>query len=429
MIGMKIAVVGGGFTGLTAALRLAKSGHAVTVFEREEYLGGLAYGFTDPHWQWHIEGAYHHLFTNDTAIIGLIRELGLSDSLIIKRPITASLWKGSMYQLDSPTNLLRFPGFSIVDKIRTAALLGFLKITPFWQPLESITAEQLLISIGGKDAFDTIWKPLLYGKFGTFAPKIAASWFWARIKKRTPSLCYIKGGFHTLVTTLADAVKAAGGIILTRTAIASITQSGKRYAISYGTTRDTFDRIVITAPSPIAIKLLPKLPDSYTAPLLSIPHLFAQTLIIETKKPILDKVYWLNVTDMSYPFLAAVDHTNFMEPSHYGNRHLTYFGNYLPPGHRYLSLSKDDLLATFLPAIKKLNPSFTKKDITNLFMFVGPFAQPVHERGYSRRAPKFMTPLPHVYLANMDSIFPWDRGTNYAVELGNNVASFLARDP
>ena len=32
------------------------------------------------------------------------------------------------------------------------------------------------------------------------------------------------------------------------------------------------------------------------------------------------------------------------------------------------------------------------------------------------------TPLPHVYLANIEQVYPWDRGTNYAVELGEKVA-------
>jgi len=33
--------------------------------------------------------------------------------------------------------------------------------------------------------------------------------------------------------------------------------------------------------------------------------------------------------------------------------------------------------------------------------------------------------LPNVYLANMDSIVPWDRGTNYAIELGEKAAETI----
>ena len=119
---MKIAVVGGGFTGLTATYELLKAGHQVTIFEREPILGGLAYGFKRPGWDWSLEYAYHHLFTNDHAIIGLIKELGIEDTLIIKRPITANFWNGKIYQFDSPVNLFQFPGLSLTDKFCTATL-------------------------------------------------------------------------------------------------------------------------------------------------------------------------------------------------------------------------------------------------------------------------------------------------------------------
>jgi len=105
-------------------------------FEAGKTLGGLAYGFRESNWDWYLEYAYHHWFTNDSEILRLIRELELTDKLIIKRPITASLYKGKPYQLDSPMNLFAFPGLSMIDKFRTAALLAFLKITPFGNRLK-----------------------------------------------------------------------------------------------------------------------------------------------------------------------------------------------------------------------------------------------------------------------------------------------------
>ncbi len=406
---MKIAIIGGGFTGLVAAYELSKAGHSVTLFEKEKHLGGLAYGFRQKHWRWHIEAAYHHLFTNDRAILALIQELGIANSLIIKRPITATLWKSKMYQLDSPLHLLTFPGFSLIDKLRTGVALAFLKFFPFWKLLEGITAEHFLISIGGNRAWRILWEPLLYGKFEVLAPKVAASWFWARIVKRTPSLRYIEGGFHTLVKALEKAIQKNGGKILTGK---NLTEPPKG-----------FNRVLLTVPTPIAFKLFPKL-ATINHKLSTVPHLHAQTLILETDTPILDKVYWLNVTDRAFPFLAAVAHTNFMDSSHYGGRHLTYFGNYLPQGHPYLSMTKEQLLKIFLPFIKRLSLS-SEFSVLSSYVFVGPFAQPVHELHYSGKIPPIKTPLRGIYMANMDYIVPWDRGTNYAVELGQRAARII----
>lgn len=446
---MRIAIIGGGITGLTAAYELTRAGHKVTVFEKESSLGGLAYGFKQPNWSWHIEGAYHHLFTNDAAIIGLLKKLGLKHDLIVKRPITAHLLPTStslqdtptskpgfdslegapIFPLDSPLRLFQFPILSIVDKFRTALLLTFLKITPFWKPLESITAEQLITSIGGKHAFTTIWEPLLYGKFGTYAPLVAASWFWARIKKRTPHLCYIRGGFHTLVKALSGAVSENGGTILTSTTVESIKSASKGlYYVLWKNHKQKFDRVLITIPTPLALSLFPKhgIRNAQYDALRAIPHLSAQTLIIETDKPILKNVYWLNVTDQSFPFLAAVAHTNFMDPKHYSNHHLTYFGNYLPEGHPHLTMTKKQLLNIFLPFIRRTSPHATY-NIHHTFLYTAPYAQPVHERHYSRKIPPIITPIPGIYFANMDYIVPWDRGTNYAVALGQNAAMTILR--
>jgi len=233
---MKIAIIGGGFTGLTAAYELTKAGHKVTLFERDDHLGGLAYGFRTKNWAWHLEAAYHHLFTNDRAIIGLIHELGLSDRLIIKRPITANLYKGKTYQFDSPAHLLKFPFLSVPDKLRTAALAAFCKLYPFWQTLEGITAKQFFTTVGGARAWEVIWEPLMTGKFGHLDSTIAASWLWARIHKRTPSLAYIEGGFQTLILALEKAIKTREGTIKTGIAIDSIRKNRSSFVVHRSST-------------------------------------------------------------------------------------------------------------------------------------------------------------------------------------------------
>ena len=52
---MRIAIVGAGFTGLSAAYKLTKLGYKVFVFEKEEFPGGLAGGYKEPNWNWTLE--------------------------------------------------------------------------------------------------------------------------------------------------------------------------------------------------------------------------------------------------------------------------------------------------------------------------------------------------------------------------------------
>jgi protoporphyrinogen oxidase len=352
-----------------------------------------------------LEKTYHHFFTSDKAIISLAKELGMKKDLMILSPTTSVYWNNKQYPFDTPITILKFPGIPFLDRLRTGITAAIMKINPFWQPLEHMTAKQVFLPLNGNAAWKTIWEPLLDAKFGPYTNEIAASWLWGRLYKRTPRLGYFRGGFSHFVEVLTLAIQKQGGIIKTNTSVANVD-------------RKKFDAILLTVPSQVAIKLV-KFPEDYTKQLLSIPHLWAQTLILETDKPILEKTYWLNMNDRSFPFIAVVQHTNFIDKKNYGGRHIAYIGNYLPDNHPYLSLNKEQLLKKFLPYLKKINAKFT---ILNSFLFTYPFAQPVHTKMYSTRAPKLETPVPHVYLANLDSIYPWDRETNYAVELGRNAA-------
>lgn len=435
---MKIAIIGGGFTGLTAAYRLSQQGHDVTIFEKNRFLGGLAIGWKEPHWQWSLEAAYHHLFTNDHAILSLIEELGMKNNIIIKRPTTSTLYQNKMFQLDSPLSLLTFPGLPFIDRFRTGLFVAVMKLNPFWQPLEKLTSATLAKNVGGQNGWATIWEPLLTGKFGQYADSVAASWLWARIKKRTASLAYIEGGFQTLIDQLVTTIRNLGTNIVTECEIQTITKNKKgQFIVQFQTVKtkktptdntDTYDQLILTIPTPLIQKICSFIPASYFTLPNQIPHLHAQVLVIESHKPLLKDVYWLNITDRTYPFLAVVQHTNYMDVSHYGGNQITYIGNYLPPNHPYLQLDKKALLKEFTPFLTKLNPQFKTIGTMNSFLFTAPYAQPVHQLNYSKKAPPLTTPIPNLFIANMDSIFPWDRGTNYAVELGEKVASLIQKN-
>src|SRR3989338_7124799 len=143
---MKIAILGGGITGLTAGYLLAKKGHGVTLFEKEAILGGLASGFNLPesNWDLPLERAYHHIFSSDVDIRSFADEIGFR-GIFFKEPITASLYDNSKikiqnsklqlkiqnfnaYPLDKPIDLLRLPLLSFPQKIRTGMTLAFLKL-------------------------------------------------------------------------------------------------------------------------------------------------------------------------------------------------------------------------------------------------------------------------------------------------------------
>ena len=424
---MKIAIVGGGFTGLSAAFELSKKGHEVVIFEKDSSPGGLAVGFKPEEWDWSLEKHYHHWFSNDASVINLAKEINYD--IIKKRPKTSIYVEGKIYQLDSPLHVLTFPKLPLIDRVRMAAVLGFLKFDPFWKPLEKLKAEDFLLKTMGKNAYKKIWEPQLKNKFGEFAKEISLAWFWARIKKRTPSLVYPSGGFLKFANALVKECEKKGGKFFFNTEVVEI-KSTKQVSVKYKMVNDkssivNFDAVIVTLPSFFFTKITPDLPKEYKDKLLKLKGLGAINLVLRLKKPFLiDGTYWLSICDTKSPVMAIVEHTNFMDKKNYNNEHLVYLGNYLPFDHKYMKMEKDQLLKIYDPFLKKKNPNY-QLSIINSQLFKVPFAQPIIPVNYSKIVPPFETPLKNVYLANIQQVYPWDRGTNYAVELGQKVAKLI----
>lgn len=423
---MRIAVVGGGFTGLAACYRLLKLGHSVTLYEKNQDLGGLAISLRGHKWRWFLEKYYHHWFTNDQSALKLASEIG--HKVLILTPRTDVYYGGQISPFDSPISVLKFPHLGLADKIRVGLVTMYLKILMDYSRLEGQLALEWVQKYMGKRATKIIWEPLFGGKFGKYKDKIALTWFWARIKKRTPKLAYPAGGFGAFTHKLVTEIRKHGGEIYTGLGVGQIrsSKSGVLLTTDSGN-KQRFDKVIVTAPSFVLPKMLPQLPKPVVKKLSSIEHLFAQVLILRLKKNFLRKTYWLNVTENGSPFLAVVEHTNLLSPKHYNGEHIVYIGNYLPPDHPYLAMSAKELLLVFHPQLAKIN-SFYRKHLIGLELFSVPGAQPIVDLNYVRKIPP-MNVLPNVYLANIDMVYPWDRGTNYAIEMGERAANLITMTP
>ena len=161
----------------------------------------------------------------------------------------------------------------------------------------------------------------------------------------------------------------------------------------------------------------------------------AQALILALKHQLMPKTYWLNLPADSpdksrnpFPFLALVEHTNYIDRKHYGGDHLIYCGDYLRPEHPNMSLSKEALMDLYLPALAQVNPAFSPDWIRTSYLFRADYAQPVPPINHSENIPALQTPIPGLYFASMSQVYPWDRGTNYAVEIGRRVAQLVIKE-
>ncbi|MBI1295714.1 FAD-dependent oxidoreductase [bacterium] len=431
----QIAIIGGGVAGLTAAYDLARTGaYAVHIFEASEQVGGLAAGFKGrSEWSWPLEKFYHHLFTNDDAILDLTRELDADPLLTFHRPLTVMHYQGADYPFDSPTRLLRFPHLSLPEKLRMGAVLAYLKYHPRppWRTFDQIVADPWLERWMGSRGYRMLWRPMLEGKFGPHYQAINLAWFWARVYKRTPQLGYYEGGFQTFVDVLATKVRALGVTVETGVAVETVEPlSEGRFALHIeGRPRVTADRVLSTVSPGLMQRLTPSLPASYLSQLGQLKSMGAVVMTVALDRPLTQGIYWINVPKAEgLPFLALVEHTNMIDPAHYAGDHLLYLGDYLEPSHRYFEMTQDELLAEFLPALTRFNPNFEPNWVTGAWLHRAKYAQPVPVTGYESMIPSVRTPVAGLYFASMSQVYPWDRGTNYAVEMGRRVAKMINAD-
>lgn len=425
---MKIGIIGAGFTGLAAGYYLSKKGHEVTIIERDSAPGGLAVGFKVPGWQWTLERHYHHWFTNDKSVLTLAKELNYP--VFIDRPKTSSFVEGGIYQLDSPASLLKFPKLSLLDRLRTGASLGLLRYDPVWKPLELFRAEPYLKFSMGKRAYEKIWEPLMTNKLGHYSSDVSLAWFWARIYKRTSSLAYPEGGFLNFAKALQKAIEKQGGKFYYGAEVTELTSDNKPEIIFYNNkhkkSKLEFDAVIVTLPSFLFAKIAPSLPASYTQNLGKLKGIGAMNLVLRLKKQFMtDGTYWLSMCDLKSPILAIVEHTNFIDKQYYDDKHIVYLGNYLETSDPRFNMNAGELLKLYDPWLSKINPDY-KSSIIDYELFKVPFAQPIITPNYSKNIPPFKTPLKSVFLTNIEQVYPWDRGTNYAVELGKKIAGIIS---
>ena len=429
---MKIAIIGAGYAGMSAAWDLRKHGHEVTIYESADYVGGLASGFKEPGWKWSVEKFYHHWFASDNHMLGLIEELGLKDKVLFPRPYTVMYHDGKFYPLDSIIKAILFPGLGWgLNKIRFGLVGLYLRLTKNWKALEKYTVDEWMRKWCGDTVYKLMWEPLVIGKFGEkYYKQVNMAWMWARLHARTTRLGTFEGGFQHFADLFAEKLKAAGVKIQLSTPVTHVKRDDASGAFELSTPEgiEKADKVLVTLAPAVAAKMVPALPKEYLEGLLRLKSMGAIVMVLSLKHQLSrEGYYWYNIPKSAgFPFLAVVEHTNYVSPENFNGDYIVYIGDYIEPEHEYFRMTQDELLARFAPPLKKFNPDFELDWVKKSWLHRTTYAQPVPLVNHSKNLPALETPIPGLYFASMSQVYPWDRGTNFAVEIGRKAAELMA---
>ena len=436
---MRVGIIGGGAAGLAAAYELTKRGHFAEVFEAAPFLGGQASTFEVGGGA--LERGYHHLFVSDTDMVALIEELGLGAELQWLESKVGLFYDGRIWDFATPLDLLRFAPLSLAQRIRLGVWTFILQKTRDWRKFEGVTAAEWTRRNMGEAAYRVIWEPMLRGKFGDYYDRVSMTWLWGKIYLRVASrkgmqrerLGYPMCSFGRVFDVCGERIEAQGGRVHTgaqarRINIAGGAAVGFTAALAGEEARDfEYDAVIATTPSYIFTRLAPELPEDYRALLESAQYLSAVLMILTLDRPLTAK-YWLNVADRSLPFVGVIEHTNMIDRSRYGGRHIVYLTNYPDRDSELYRKDAEELLEEFVPHLRRLNPDFDREWIVEYYHHRVDGAQPIIGVNYGARIPDHRTPFRGLYLANTTQIYPEDRGTNYSVRMGREVARLVLGD-
>jgi protoporphyrinogen oxidase len=323
-----------------------------------------------------------------------------------------------------------FPGLGWgIDKIRFGLVGLYLRLTNNWRTLENVTVDAWMRKWAGDRVYELMWEPLLIGKFGErYAQQVNMAWMWARLKARTTRLGTFQGGFQAFADRFAGTLGEMGVEINLSSQVKFIAPHPEGGLIlEKFNGAQHFDQCLATTSPGLLAQLAPDLPPDYLNGLLELKSLGAVVMILSLKHRLSEEgYYWYNLPKSAgFPFLALVEHTNFISAEHFGGEHIVYVGDYLESDHEYFSLSQEQLLERFLPVLPRFNPKFDPEWINKTWLFRTSYAQPVPLVNHSQNIPTIQTPIPGLFFASMSQVYPWDRGTNFAVEIGRKAAGLM----
>ncbi|MFC1412556.1 hydroxysqualene dehydroxylase HpnE [Streptacidiphilus sp. N1-12] len=449
MNGRTAVVVGGGLAGITAALRLADAGMAVTLVEARPRLGGLAFSFKRGE-LW-VDNGQHVFLRCCTAYRGLLQRLGVTDRVEIQPRLdvpvrdVATGRTGSLRRagLPVPLHLLKslalYPHMSLGERMATGRAALALRGLDLDDPaLDQESFGDWLRRHGQSDrAVEALWD--LVGVATLNATAEESSLALAAMVFKTGLLSdpgasdigFAKVPLGALHDEAArEVLERAGVRVLLRARVAevkacsprghSVLLEGER--LDGGAERiDGVDALVLAVAQDAAHELLP--PGSLEHP---------ERLLELDYAPILNVhvVYDRKVLDR--PFLAALGSPVqwvFDRTPHSGLR---------GPG-QYLALSQSavrdeidlpvaELRQRYLPELERLLPASRGASVTEFFVTRERTATFAPAPGSARLRPPARTLSPGLYLAGAWTATGWPATMEGAVRSGNSAAQAALMD-
>lgn len=424
----KTAVIGAGPMGLMCAYELLKKGYEVTLFERDDRIGGMSASFDLDGTR--IERYYHFICTTDQTLFDVLKELKIDNHLVWRNTRMGFYFDGKLYPWGDPFSLLRFPKLNLISKIRYGLNVLYSKKIKNWHMLDKENAINWLKKWLGKQAYQVLWHKLFELKFFEYQDQLSAAWIASRIQRVAKSrqsifkekLGYLRGGSDMLLSAMEKAIISLGGkIVLNADVQQVVADSGKVTGVSVNGQFEAFDAVISTIPMPYIPRMVPALPDAVKEQIASIKNVGVACVIMKLKQNYSD-YFWMNVNHEGIDVPGLIEYSNLNPEA--GN--ILYVPYYMPQTHPKYKYTDEEFMSEVCHYLKSINPEFSSDWIISSKVSRYGFAQTVCSPEFFAKIPAMKTDLDGFYMADTAFYYPEDRGISESFRIGKELAALMA---
>lgn len=437
----RVAVIGGGLAGITAALCCADSGCQVTLFEARPQLGGLTHSFNRG--ELRVDNGQHVFLRCCTSYRALLDRLGVADRVelqprlaipILTPGADQTVWlrrTGLPAPLHLAGSLLGYRPLSMLERARFAlAAVALRRVDPALPATDEQDFGTWLRRHGQTDrAIAALWELVgvatLNSRADGAALSLAATVFqeglltdataadigWSRVPLRElhgdPAL---------------DCLTAAGAQVRTGAAVRRV-EPGEGWEVITDDGRITADQVILAVPPPAAEQLLPagsvQLPAGWSQRLGSAPIVNVHVVL---DRQVLDEPF---IAGVDTPVQWVFDRTSHSGLASGGPASGQYLAVSLSAADDYIDMPTAALREKFLPELAALLPEIRAAQVRDFFVTRERHATFRPAPGTAALRPPPTTAIPGLFLAGAYTATGWPATMEGAVRSGEAAATAL----